>query len=105
MLVSLSNAFDVETIDRLLFLDSFAKDFLVVSGDGVLLFSRLIAAGFATCDLKANNNFQLVTYAVNIHEKGRLLVEAWKSGERTRLTTVLGGSTPSEPEGEDPPVK
>src|SRR5438445_13450748 len=47
MLVAISRAFDVEAIDRLLFLDGCKKDFLVVSGDGLLHFGRLIAAGLA----------------------------------------------------------
>lgn len=94
MLVAITRAFDLEAIDRLLFLESCPKDFLVVSGDGLLHFSRLIAAGLATVELKANNNFQLVTYAVNIHKKGRLLIEAWKQGDRTRLKEVMGGPVP-----------
>jgi hypothetical protein len=94
MLVAITRAFDVEAIDRLLFLDSCKKDFLVVSGDGLLHFSRLIAAGLATGEQKSNNNWQLVTYAVNIHDKGRRLIEAWKQGDRTRLRQVMGGVIP-----------
>jgi hypothetical protein len=66
-------------------------DYLIVSGDGLLNFSRLIAAGLADMEQKANNKDQLVTYAVNISEKGRLLIEAWREGDRTRLKTVIGG--------------
>ena len=94
MLVAITRAFDVEAIDRLLFLESCEKDFLVVSGDGLLHFSRLIAAGLATVELKSNNNWQLVTYAVNIQDKGRQLIEAWKQGDRTRLRQVMGGPVP-----------
>lgn len=94
MLVAITRAFDVEAIDRLLFLETCKKDFLVVSGDGLLHFSRLIVAGLATVEQKSNNNFQLVTYAVNIHDKGRLLIEAWKQGDRTRLREVMGGPVP-----------
>jgi hypothetical protein len=91
MLVSLTGAFDVETIDKLLFLESCAKDFLVVSGDGLLHFGRLIAAGLASVELKANNSWQLVSYAVNISDKGRLLVEAWKQGEYAHFHLVMSG--------------
>jgi hypothetical protein len=91
MLVAITRAFDVEAIDRLLFLESCKKDFLVVSGDGLLQFSRLIAAGLATGEQKSNNNWQLVTYAVNINDKGRLLIEAWKQGDRSRLKEAIGG--------------
>jgi hypothetical protein len=99
MLVAITRAFDVEAIDRLLFLESCKKDFLVVSGDGLLHFSRLIAAGLATVEQKSNNNWQLVTYAVNIHDKGRQLIEAWKQGDRTRLRRVMGGPVPGGTNG------
>jgi hypothetical protein len=70
MLVALSNAFDREAIDRLLFLAQAPKDFLICSGDGVLQFSRLLAAGFATVEMKSNNNWQIVTYAVISARRG-----------------------------------
>src|SRR5580704_8412001 len=38
MLVAITRAFDLEAIDRLLFLESCEQDFLVVSGDGLLPF-------------------------------------------------------------------
>jgi|SRR3982750_2273269 len=94
MLVAITRAFDAEAIDRLLFLESYKMDFLVVSGDGLLHFGRLIAAGLASVEQKANNNWQIVTYAVNISEKGRQLIEAWKQGDRTRLRQVMGGPIP-----------
>jgi hypothetical protein len=94
MLVAISRAFDVEAIDRLLFLESCQSDFLIVSGDGLLHFGRLIAAGLASVDQKANNNWQIVTYAVNISPKGRQLIEAWRQGDRTRLKEVIGGPVP-----------
>ena len=89
MLVALSHAFDVEAVDRLLFLSLCPKDYLVVSGDGLLAFSRLIAAGLAGVEQKANNAWQLVTYAVNISPKGQQLIDAWKQGDRTRLAGAL----------------
>lgn len=92
MLVAIGRAFDVAAIDTLLFLEMCQKDFLVVSGDGLLHFSRLIAAGLAAVEQKANNNWQLVTYAVNISDKGKQLIDAWKSGDRVRVTEVIGVS-------------
>ncbi len=71
MLVAITRAFDLEAIDRLLFLAMCPTDFLVVSGDGLLHFDRLIAADLANGALKANNNWQIVTYTVNISAKGR----------------------------------
>ena len=89
MLVAIGRAFDVDAVDRLLFLAMCPKDYLVVSGDGVLHFSRLIAAGLVDVKLKANNAWQLVTYAINISDKGRLLINAWKQGDRSAITTAL----------------
>jgi hypothetical protein len=90
MLVAISGAFDLEAVDRLLFLRMCPKDYLILSGDGVLSFARLIAAGLATVELKANNNFLLVTYAINISEKGSQLIDAWKQGERSMLVQLIG---------------
>jgi hypothetical protein len=95
MLVAISRAFDVEAIDRLLFLNICPKDYLVLSGDGVLHFSRLIAAGLVTVEQKANNNWQLVTYAINISNKGRMLINAWQQGDRTAITDALGHTASS----------
>lgn len=96
MLVAISRAFDLEAVDRLLFLNMCPKDYLVVSGDGLLHFARLIAAGLASVEQKANNAWQIVTYAVNISGKGKLIIEAWQQGDRTRLSQVLGGPVPME---------
>lgn len=89
MLIAITRAFDIESVDRLLFLQLCKKDFLVVSGDGLLHFGRLIAAGLATGVQKSNNNFQLVTYAVNISPKGRQLIDAWQSGDRALLRAAI----------------
>lgn len=96
MLVAITRAFDVEAIDRLLFLESLEKDFLVVTGDGLLHFARLIAAGLASVDQKSNNNWQIVTYAINISNKGRQLIEAWKQGDQIKVREAIGGPAPVE---------
>lgn len=98
MLVAISRAFDIDAVDRLMFLNGLNKDFLVVTGDGLLHFARLIAAGLATVELKKNNDWQIVTYAVNISEKGRLIIEAWQQGDRVRLKKVIGGPVPVDGE-------
>ena len=92
MLVAIGRAFDVDAIDRLLFLNMCPPDYLVVSGDGVLHFARLIAAGLVNVAMKANNNWQIVTYAVNISNKGRQLVQAWQQGDRKGISNALGQS-------------
>jgi hypothetical protein len=96
MLVAITRAFDLDAIDKLLFLEGCSKDSLIVSGDGVLDFARLIAGGLATFQQKANNNNQVVTYALNISDKGRQIIEAWRQGDRTRLKRVMGGPVPGQ---------
>jgi hypothetical protein len=91
MLVAISRAFDLEAVDRLLFLSMCPKDYLVLSGDGLLHFARLIAADLAWVEQKSNNSWELVTYAVNISEKGRQLIHAWKLGDRTMLAQLISG--------------
>ncbi len=94
MLVAISRAFDLEAVDMLLFLERLEKNFLIVSGDGLLHFARLIAAGLASVELNAENNGLLVNYAVNISEKGKMLISAWREGDRDRLTQTIGGPVP-----------
>lgn len=91
-LIAIGNAFDVQTIDRLAFLDRLEQDFLIVSGDGLLHFDRVIAAGFASAAQKANNQFLLVTYSINITEKGKMLIEAWKAGDIAEIENALAAS-------------
>lgn len=94
MLVAITRAFDLESVDRLLFLESCGEDFLIVSGDGLLHFGRLIAARLATVKQMANNNWQIVTYAVNISDKGRQLIQAWKAGDRARVKKAIDSPRP-----------
>jgi hypothetical protein len=93
MLVALTGAFDVETVDKLLFLEQLEKDFLIVSGDGVLPFARLIASGLASVELKANNGWQIVTYSVSLSDKGHHLLHAWKGGDRLGLYDAVYGAS------------
>ena len=93
MLVALNNAFDFEAVDRLLFMAQKQTDFLIVSGDGVVPFARLASAGLVHVDMKANNCWELVTYSVNITPKGKLLVDAWRKGDRLELSTVISAES------------
>jgi len=93
MVVAISRAFDVEAIDKLLFLHKIPEDYLAVSGDGVLQFARLIAADLACFEMKANNAWLLVTYTVKLTLKGKQMIAAWKEGDRKALSDVL--STPA----------
>lgn len=101
MLVSLSQAFDVSTIDDLLFLEKLKPRELSISGDGVLKFSRLIAAGLAQFKQDIHTfvssgmqqQAQLV-YEVELTRKGRMLLEVWKSGDRIRVESFLKAQPP-----------
>jgi hypothetical protein len=90
----LSRAFDVSTIDDLLFLSSKAINNLTISGDGVLKFSRLIAAGLAEFHLVMQNG-PLVLYRVALTAKGRQLIDAWTSGNRQAVASALGEAAAS----------
>jgi HNH endonuclease len=103
ILVAVNRAFDIEAIDRLMFLDPLKKDFLIVSGDGVLHFDRLIAAGLASFSPKSNNNGLLVTYAVNLSVKGKMLIEAWKSGDHLKIQQAVAGTVPAPASGKQSP--
>jgi len=89
MLVSLSRAFDTNTVDDLLFLKQTPSSDLQVSGDGVLKFSRLIGSGLAEFKIKMQNG-PIVLYEVKLTPKGALLVDAWVTGNREKLALALG---------------
>lgn len=99
ILVAVNRAFDIEAIDRLMFLEPLSQDFLIVSGDGVLHFDRLIAAGLASFTPESNNNGLLVTYAVNLSAKGKMLIEAWKSGDHLKIEQAVTGAIPASAPG------
>lgn len=90
-IVSLSQAFDTQAIDDLLFLaDSQVVNHLHLSGDGVAKFSRLIGAGLATFDVFMRNG-PIVLYRIGLTPKGAQLIQAWQSGNRELLTQMMGG--------------
>jgi hypothetical protein len=89
VLVSLSQAFDVQTVDTLLFLNNESVKNLRVSGDGVLHFSRLVASGLADFRLFMQNG-PLLIYSVYLTPKGEGLVTAWKSGDWRSIEMALG---------------
>jgi hypothetical protein len=89
MVVSLSHAFDTNTIDDLLFLKRTQESDLLVTGDGVLKFSRLIGGGQATFRL-AMQNGPMILYKVGLTDKGNQLVDAWVSGNREAVALAMG---------------
>lgn len=88
MLVSLNHAFDKESIDNLLFLKVAPPNSLAISGDGVLKFSHLIAAGYATYRIIMQNG-PLVNYTVELTDKGNRILDAWFSGNREQVREAL----------------
>jgi hypothetical protein len=88
MLIALGQAFDAQAIDDLLFLFKLPKNQLLVSGDGVLKFSRLIAADLAAFELVMQNGPMLL-YRVGVTSKGAALVQAWQQGDREALKAAV----------------
>ncbi|WP_410669444.1 HNH endonuclease [Amycolatopsis sp. cmx-4-68] len=94
VLVSLNAAFDREGIDNLLFLSiTSTSDDLIITGDGVLRFGALIAAGYAQYELLAEEINPGFMYRVSLTPKGSALIQAWKSGDRSNVADILGGLT------------
>lgn len=91
MLVALSNAFDYQTIDDLIFLSKLKPHTLCVSGDGVLKFSRLMAAGLAGFQLFSQNG-PLLLYDIFLTDKGKSFIAAWNDGDRIALETSIAQS-------------
>jgi hypothetical protein len=110
MLVAIGRAFDVGAIDQLMFLSIYPRDEVAVSGDGILGFGRLIAAGLVSYrriqqpdrhegpsmseELSIARDMSAgfpILYLVDLTRKGRQLVEGWKKGDRQSLQTALSG--------------
>lgn len=90
ILLALLGAFDYETIDKLMFLQKPGPAKLVMSGDGVVTFYRLVAADLAAFQMLANNSWQIVTYEVLLTAKGENLLNAWKAGNLAQVEAFLG---------------
>jgi hypothetical protein len=90
MLVALNGAFNRETIDLLLFIADIQQFGLIISGDGLLKFSGLIAAGLVNW----RTGLSAANYTVSLSDKGRLIVNAWKLGDRIKLAAALGATLP-----------
>ena len=107
----MTRAFDREAIDLLLLLDDFfVHDRLHLTPDAVLKFAGLITAGLvATTNwfrseeaLKGGPDrltMNLVLLQPSLTEKGRLLVDAWKRGDREAVKAAL--SLPAARDGQD----
>ncbi len=83
LLASLNEAFDRRSIDLLLALDHPKP--LFVSGEGVLECAALIASGFVK--RRTYKNLRgigtlMPTYSVELSERGKSFVKAWKEGRQ-----------------------
>jgi hypothetical protein len=87
-----------------MFLSIYPRDDLALSGDGVLQFGRLIAAGLVSYKRVREHwipdhpslindvlNGRQILYAVELTLKGVKLVRAWKEGDRQALHDAMIG--------------
>ena len=85
LLLSLNEGYDKKSIELLLALEKTGQ--LFVSGDGVLTCASLIAS-----DLVEKHQYNIgkpiPEYAVQLTEKGKKLIEAWKSGDQEGAVLV-----------------
>jgi hypothetical protein len=97
LLVSLNLAFDKDAIDNLLFLKCEGIEHLKVSGDGVLRFSRLIAANLVGFRLYMKNG-PILIYQLGLTPKGNQLIEAWQAGDREGVAQAINAPNNSTDE-------
>jgi hypothetical protein len=79
LLLAVNEAFDRRSVDLLLALDT--TGMLFVSGEGVLECAGLIAAGLVA-KLQFGVAGPVPAYSVNLTDRGRAFVAAWKRGDQ-----------------------
>jgi len=97
VLVSLSAAFDLETIDLMLFLYKMRDDpRFLIRQEALLQFARLIGNDLAICEWKLDtvNNMLFFGYRVSLSQKGQHLIEAWRKGDRTAVAEAMSPGSP-----------
>ncbi len=98
MLHALNNAFDRESMDLLLYLHHRGDEPHWYSGDGVLRFAGLFAAGLVQLGKQSSAETFVNMYAscheVVLSQKGVLLVEAWKAGDEATYERALSMPNP-----------
>jgi len=93
VLVALTGAYDLPTIDDLLFLEKTERP-LNYSADGVLHFRRLIASGLAKTKLsvgEASGGWEVTSHRIDLTERGKNILNAWRQGENDALEKALAG--------------
>ncbi len=105
MLVALNEAFDRRGMDLLLFLNKQWKE-TYYSGDGLLQFAGLIAAGLVEQGASIGGGlWGGGTPATSVHqliltERGKLLVEAWLAGDEDKYRALVAGELPQGKEAD-----
>ncbi len=103
LLVALNQGFDRQGIDLLLFLHRTKDNQLWYSADGVLTFAGLIGARLVEIaqtemTIMAPNErrkFTQTSHKLAMTERGRLLIEAWLTGNEQRYCELISvGSSP-----------
>jgi hypothetical protein len=117
ILVSLGQAFDKESVEVLLFLYELREMTApIVSGDTIMKYSKVVAAGlvqfsasyyedgsmwgFFAPESKSVSSAQrspFLGYTMSLTEKGKVLVEAWRKGDRQSLSSILIATRMGEP--------
>jgi hypothetical protein len=98
MLHALNSAFDRDSMDLLLYLHQRGDAPHWYSGDGVLRFAGLFAAGLVQFGRQSAADTFANMYAscheVVLSQKGTLLVEAWKAGDETKYKKAIAMPSP-----------
>ncbi len=105
LLHALNHAFSAESMDLLLYLNRPTMDNVWYTGDGVLRFAGLIAAGLVqivdsqfSVGVRYGNSAPTAppTTAVRValSDKGHLLVDSWLAGNEDQYRAALEGATP-----------
>ena len=98
MLSGLSQAYDKNIIDDLLFLSSddiaHNSNKFECTGDGVTKFTALYASGLAKYSLGNSSSGSwgspsYTNYSIELTDKGEKLVSAWKKGDRSAIEAAL----------------
>ena len=92
VLISLSFAFDLETVDLMLFLHHMRdEERFLIKPDAILPFARLIGNGLASLEWQQSvvSDALYSGYRVGLSARGQLLIEAWLAGDREAVKDAL----------------
>ena len=97
LLVALNQAFDRKGLELLLLLSSSPRNALWFSSDGLLHFAGLMGAGLVeirsteTTFMAPNEpkKFTQTTHNLQLTKKGKLLLDAWLSGDENRYRELI----------------